>query len=72
MANLRNNAQHHGYATYRNAYKKLTDVVGETDLNIDYVIGVNEKGRFVPIVIKREGDRFNIGALIHQGITVIG
>jgi len=35
------------------------------------LVAVNESGRFVPVVIYRDGTGVNVGALIHSGITVL-
>ena len=51
------------------AIKGLSDL--ETNrLDIDFVIAVNEAGRFAPVVFQRPGQI--LSGLVHKGITVVG
>lgn len=60
------------YATRENAEKKLAKELAKagsslTDTNIRYLIGVNEAGRFVPVLV---GAQF--AGFAHAGIMVVG
>lgn len=57
------------YKTVDNAIRKAETVAKNTGINFRYIIGSTDDGRFVPVCI---GDHDGmIGALVHNGITVV-
>jgi len=57
------------FATRANAVKKLEKVLGDNFCNYFWVIGVNEQGRFYPIVTGSYGGEPTTH-LAHQGICI--
>jgi len=71
MKNLTNIAKSKGYATFDNAKKKLEKELEACGFDrVNYLIAVNEEGRFVPVVMHNNDPMITV--LVHHGITVVG
>jgi hypothetical protein len=69
---MNNIAKANGYATQENAMRKLKKVLDQFGIErINYLIAVNDAGRFVPCVLVNGGNS-DLASLCHWGITVIG
>ena len=56
-----------GYATVKNAERKLRKVLGDNFDSTRWVMTVNAEGRFVPAVVGAENFHY-----IHNGLAILG
>lgn len=65
-----------GYATQANAERKLMKVLNvgsrdELDRRCNYLIAVNDEGRFLPVVSQLHGYDHMRACLIYEGVCVV-